>query len=352
MEYTNDQRTTFSKSNISNTVLSLIQNDTLPDNEWGNIFSATSSLFYTTNLGTTTKSSPTYIYLGETLQNVSIEGTTIPTPIYPCSAEGNCNFTKYMKHQFCHCDPDCYIYKDCCFDSKKPANTSNSVYSSYDTCHKGHNYPIDEGFFVVDSCPTGYGNEADSRICNEHKISENGPSVVNLEGVVFKNRHCALCHGVSDVVSFDVRFNVSDKLSDILLSKLTNLSKFEKIELMMSYFSFKEMPPKDLVPRSCILHTIKQNNSLCQFYINPVYYRKRGNIFMYRNYFCTPEPIRHLTKCVGVIYDESNEGRIKFHPLSVMFSFNKATQNDRKETCDYWFKEVSRHFYVIQIIAY
>jgi hypothetical protein len=70
----------------------------------------------------------------------------------------------------------------------------------------------------------------------------------------FKNRHCALCHGVNDVESFDVRFTVSDKLVDKLLSDLANLSKSEKIEHMMLHFSFKEIPPKDFVPRPCILH--------------------------------------------------------------------------------------------------
>ena len=346
-EYSDEQRTTSTRSNISNTVLSLIQNDTSQHNERRKIFSSTSSLLYTTNLDTSTKSSPRDIYLGETIQNVSIEGSVVPTPIDPCTAKGNCNYTKSMEHQFCRCDSDCYIYKDCC-DSKTPANTGKSEYSPYYACHKGHNSDSYEGFVVVDSCPTNSGNEKDSRMCNEHKISENGPSVVNPEGVLFKNRHCALCHGVSDVESFDVRFVVSDELGDVLLSKLTNLSKIEKIELMMLYFSFKEMPPKDIVPRPCILHTIEQNNSLCQSYINPVFRHKRGKLFMYRNYYCTPEPFRHLTKCLGHNYDKLAEKRFQLHPISVMFSFNKATHNDRKDTCDYWSKEVSRHFYVLQ----
>jgi hypothetical protein len=73
------------------------------------------------------------------------------------------------------------------------------------------------------------------------------------------------------VASFDVRFIVSDKLVDKLLSDLANLSKSGKIEHMMLHFWFKEIPPKDFVPRPCILHTIEHNNSLCQSYINPVY---------------------------------------------------------------------------------
>ena len=108
------------------------------------------------------------------------------------------------------------------------------------------------------------------------------------------------------------------------------------------YFSFKEIPPKDFVPRPCILHTIEQYKSLCQSYINPVYRFKRGKVFIYRNYFCTPEPFRHLAKCL--IYDHLAAERFNIHSMSVMFSFNKATQNDRKNTCDYWSKEVSRHF--------
>jgi len=250
-----------------------------------------------------------------------------------------------MERQFCYCETDCYIYNDCCTDIKKPSTTSNSEYSPYYACHKGHNSDIYEGFFVVESCLTGYVNETDTRMCNEHKISENGPSVVGSEGVVFTNRHCALCHGVNDVESFDVRFIVSDKLVNKLLSDLANLSKSEKIEHMMLHFSFNEMPPTDFVPRPCNLHTIEQNNSFCQSYINPVYRFKRGKAFIYRNYFCTPETIRDLTKCLGYTYDKLATERFNIHPISVMFSFNRATLNDRKNTCDYWSREVSRHFY-------
>jgi len=82
--YVGDQRITFTKSTISNTVLSLIQNDILQDNVWRNNLSSTSSLFYNTNLYTSTKSSPTNSNLVETLRNVLIEGTTVPTPIDPC----------------------------------------------------------------------------------------------------------------------------------------------------------------------------------------------------------------------------------------------------------------------------
>lgn len=146
--------------------------------------SSTSSLFYNTNFfSTSTKSSPTNSNLVETLRNVLIDGTTVPTPIYSCSAEGHCNFTKSMEHQFCHCETDGYIYNDYCADNKKP---SNSEYSLYYACHKGYYSDIYEGFFLVDSYPTGYGNEMDKRICNEH-----GPSTVKSEGVVFINRHCA-----------------------------------------------------------------------------------------------------------------------------------------------------------------
>jgi hypothetical protein len=132
---------------------------------------------------------------------------------------------------------------------------------------------------------------------------------------------------------------------DKLLSDLANLSKSQKIEYMMLHFWFMEIPPKDFVPRPCILHTIEQNNSLCQSYINPVYRFKRGKAFIYRNYFCTPETIRDLTKCLGKTYDNLAKERFNIHPISVMFSFNRATQNDRKNTCDYWSKEVSRHLY-------
>ena len=111
----------------SNTVLSLIQNNTLQDNARINNVSSTSSLSYTTNLYTTTKSTLTYSNLVEALRNMPIESTTVHTPIDPCSVEGSCNFTKYIKHQFCHCDTDCYIYNDCCTDIKKPLITRMTI---------------------------------------------------------------------------------------------------------------------------------------------------------------------------------------------------------------------------------
>jgi hypothetical protein len=69
---------------------------------------------------------------------------------------------------------------------------------------------------------------------------------------------------------------------------------------------------------------------------------------MYRNYFCTQVTIRDFTKYLAPLYDKLATERFQLHPISVMFSFNKATQNDRKDTCDYWSKEVSRHFYILK----
>jgi hypothetical protein len=169
--------------------------------------------------------------------------------------------------------------------------------------------------------------------------------VVIPEGVVFKNRHCALCHGVSDVESFEIKCIVPKKLVDKLLSDLAYLSKSEKIEYMMLYFLIKEIPPNCFDSRPCILHTIEQIKALCQTYINPVFRFKRDKVFFYRNNFCTPETFRHLTKCVGRIYDKLAVERFNIHPMSVMFSFNRATQNNKKDTCDYGSKEVSHHFY-------
>jgi len=232
-----------------------------------------------------------------------VRGITVPPLIDSCSAQGNCNFTKSMKHQFCHCDIDCYIYNDCCTD-KKSSTTSNSEYSPYFTCHKGHNSDIYEGFFVVDSCPTGYVNETDTRLYSEYTISENGPSVVDPERVVFKNRHCALCHGVNDVESFDVKCIVPDELGVDILSNLANLSKSEKIDHMVLRFPFQEIPPTYFVPRPCILHTIVQNNSLSQSFNNSVDRFKRGKAFIYGNYFCTEETYRDFTKCLGHLYDK------------------------------------------------
>lgn len=324
-------------STVSNTALSLIQKDTTPDNEKIKQFSA----------NTSTKSAPTDIYLDAAQRNMSSEGTAVPTSIDPCLMKGNCNFTAPMKHHFCHCDPDCYIYSDCCIDRKELATTSASPYSPYFKCYKGHNTDEYEGFFAVDSCPNEYENETDTRLCNEHKFPETGPSVVNPEGIVFKNRHCALCHGVSDVESFKVMFFVEGQDLKYLLSKINNLTKNEKIDHMVQqHFEFKEIPPKQCVPRPCILHTIEQDNSLCYRYINPVYTYKRVPS-IYRNYFCTPVGIRHLIECFGKSYDTLARGRMTMYSISVMmFSFNKATQNARKDICDHWTKEVSQHFYM------
>ena len=72
-EYSDDQRASFTRSNISNTVLSLIQNDTLQDNVWRNDFISTSILFYTTNVYTSAKTTSTYSNLVEAPRNVWLE---------------------------------------------------------------------------------------------------------------------------------------------------------------------------------------------------------------------------------------------------------------------------------------
>jgi hypothetical protein len=62
------------------------------------------SLFFFYFYGRIQWPTSTYSNLVDDLRNVSIEDTTAATPIEPCSAEGNCIFTKFMEHQFCHCD--------------------------------------------------------------------------------------------------------------------------------------------------------------------------------------------------------------------------------------------------------
>jgi len=53
------------------------------------------------------------------------------------------------------------------------------------------------------------------------------------------------------------------------------------------------------------------------------------------------EKIRDLTDCLGILYDRLADERFTIHPISVMFSFNRATtQTVRTDICDYWSKEV------------
>ena len=132
------------------------------------------------------------------------------------SCEGRCGFD--ISAVFCHCDPNCETFKDCCFDYHQVCShvnftiPSNSISPDLFSC-----FPFDDGssvflgsFFIVAKCPSTWTN-SDIRVLCEHGESSSSPDTTTYDfnpyvqtisklpvfdenGNNYKNIFCAICN--------------------------------------------------------------------------------------------------------------------------------------------------------------
>ena len=115
----------------------------------------------------------------------------------------------------CFCDEDCYDYGDCCPDIEalipKPANitelkcVSSISKTSYTRTPNGKNrLQYSSEYRMFDSCPADYKDDGGTTIkCVDegHDVADYDDIVVvsDSKGSIYKNKHCALCHGVTEI---------------------------------------------------------------------------------------------------------------------------------------------------------
>ncbi|KAJ8028304.1 Lysyl oxidase-like 3 [Holothuria leucospilota] len=112
----------------------------------------------------------------------------------------------------CNCDSSCEAFGDCCFDYKKlceaETTTSEPFTRPFPTKIPTEKYSclvLEHGlpdFFVVASCPDFWAPDVISDLCERGRDAEFEEiflwvPVFDLEGVVYLNRFCAICNGIS-----------------------------------------------------------------------------------------------------------------------------------------------------------
>lgn len=112
---------------------------------------------------------------------------------------------KQNKYQMCRCDEECERYCDCCHDA--PYLFQDNVQRCQEVGQvlqclvlPGQNY----GMVGMIKCPKHnstreFRNLCDDRVYSVHSL----PPVVDDSNMVYKNKHCAECHGVTKV--FDMQ---------------------------------------------------------------------------------------------------------------------------------------------------
>lgn len=119
----------------------------------------------------------------------------------------------------CFCDEHCMVFQDCCADYEQaclPAvhqNSSRPLNSALWQCND-HINSVDgvKGVWMISACPTNWTRDGIATNCSENMLHpsrdcDDFAPVSDEAGNTYKNRFCALCHGVQTNTSrlYDVQ---------------------------------------------------------------------------------------------------------------------------------------------------
>ena len=207
-------------------------------------------------------------------------------------------------HPYCSCDlSTCKTLGNCCpdvGDIGKPITDKclSAMYQTFQGPDDGLNMP--GRYFVMDECPDGYEDVTVVRKCtgyNHKKLDETWfvSSVDNR--LVFRNKYCALCHGVTQYNNWKLGiYDCGEGLDEMKTSTLTNMD-----QLIMEHCKWFSFPPNNAVgneTRCFIAHYNKCNQTGqwdsynetielgCNLYKQPYFYKKRTAILIFENVYC------------------------------------------------------------------
>lgn len=271
----------------------------------------------------------------------------------PCFVESTCSFSDTLKHQYCLCDKMCTEFKDCCSDAS--ATTKNM------TKYKNHWYCISDsnmedyigGMFAVSSCPNDFENYTIAAKCKAKNIDSVEVCVVSTDGVIFKNKFCAICHGVIFANVCGIKLYGVDAYMVLNNVGKMNLTQEEKLKylLISPFVKYVIVPGGKAVRRPCIskLQTFGNDDMCTNGYINPVIDVHKYTI--YKNIFCTNYNastdsnflLRGQYRCLGTYYNFLGE-IFKFNvwPLAVMFRLvsDEGQTDSNVDNCREWTQKV------------
>lgn len=275
--------------------------------------------------GTVTQPIPNYIYGNITSRK--------RRNVENCFKEGSC--ITNIDHDFpvCYCDLKCKIYNDCCHDSHVNDGFMAKEYDrsvlklNYTSCvldiipdYLGYKR---RGYLFVTECPKNETRTDTIEKCEKQGAKQGDVPVTGHDGLVYKNRHCAWCHGVTNFLRWDLKYEFTCKVSLFDLMKV-NYSDDVIDMLNPDVCFFSVFPPKMLPkPRVCWnIIPINRNNANniteCLRYQNPAILEQQKLKFpLTRNPLCISYEI--ISSCA---WPANYPNDVYPYHMSAMFNFN------------------------------
>ena len=172
------------------------------------------------------------------------------------------NSTEVPCCQPCFCDDDCWILDNCCPDKDlihEPRPPILPCIDSYAFRSNDLNQVV--GFYrVIDSCPGSEGISYSETKCKRYNITsvEDFIWVSDKTGRIYRNIHCAKCHGINETVPWQLRTTCYDimkanfvNIVEVLLSAKCNIINTVPKDLEHITAKYKCYNPSQLTYTSC-----------------------------------------------------------------------------------------------------
>lgn len=111
------------------------------------------------------------------------------------SCKNRCGDPSDDEEYTCHCDPSCVKYGDCCVDVQRHCSLEPLAVdqpSLRPPCMYETDFPLDQSFFYVSTCPDGVDLNSDDE--------EDDVKVLGEDGIVYANDARARCNGATNAV--------------------------------------------------------------------------------------------------------------------------------------------------------
>ncbi|KAL9987749.1 hypothetical protein ACROYT_G002105 [Oculina patagonica] len=251
-----------------------------------------------------------------------------------CSTERDPGPTK--EDIYCFCDEHCMVFQDCCADYEQAClsighqNSSRSLDAELWQCNNNAgSVEGAKGVWMISACPANWTQDEIAINCTENtphlsRDCQNVAPVIDEKGNTYKNRFCAMCHGVQANTS---RFYDAQLVLNVnnVTQSASNTSRF--IPFRCSYLKWK--PPLGVHRRYCLSLTKNEsclNNSSRLKDHSDCLSRPPGivkdtniNSKLYFN--------RHCALCAGVPLDSTACVPTKTQPIHVSTQYEWTFSN-------------------------
>ncbi|XP_022101492.1 uncharacterized protein LOC110985070 [Acanthaster planci] len=208
---------------------------------------------------------------------ITINNTTVGLCKYKhfCRSLG-CQSRNDTRPSLCHCDPECVIYDDCCYDYTETCGRESQEADSLwqnETQKEMENLSCvspnknAESYYLVSTCPSDTTDIQTAVLCRNpdpHDSLSVIPSYSQNSRRHFKNIYCALCHGeaLMDLVAWEIVVECRTLLLNRRATSLlqTSISNVRRVERELGCDIMIQPPNRDEVtvrPRHCYSDVIR-----------------------------------------------------------------------------------------------